>query len=102
MIIQNRQAQVEVVPTASTLIIKALNEPYQPNKKGIQHNGNLTLEDVINVAKVIRPKSYAKTFAGTVKEILGTCVSVGCTVEGKSPKQVISEINEGTITIEEP
>jgi large subunit ribosomal protein L11 len=30
-----------------------------------------------------------------VKEVLGTCVSVGVTVEGKSPREMIRAINNG-------
>jgi large subunit ribosomal protein L11 len=30
-----------------------------------------------------------------VKEVVGTCVSMGITVEGKEPKDVISEIEKG-------
>jgi len=33
LIIQNRQAKVEIVPTASALIIKALKEPTRDRKK---------------------------------------------------------------------
>merc|ERR1712029_42448 len=45
--IQNRQATVRVVPSASSLIIKALREPPRDRKKtkNIKHNGNITLED---------------------------------------------------------
>ncbi|CAJ0633231.1 14708_t:CDS:2 [Entrophospora sp. SA101] len=57
--IQNRQAAVSVVPTASTLVIRALKEPPRDCKKekNVKH-------------------------AGTVKEVLGKCFSVGCTVDG--------------------
>ena len=44
-------------------------------EKNIKHNGNLTLEDVYEVARVMRDRSCAATFSGTVKEMLGTCVS---------------------------
>ncbi|OUS44114.1 putative 60S ribosomal protein L12 [Ostreococcus tauri] len=79
--VQNRQAKVSVVPTASALVIKALKEPFQDRKKvkGITHTGNCSLDDIIEVARVMRPKSCAKNLAGTVKEILGTAKSVGCT-----------------------
>jgi large subunit ribosomal protein L11 len=30
-----------------------------------------------------------------VKEVLGTCVSVGVTVEGKKPREMIQAINDG-------
>ena len=37
--------------------------------------------------------------AGTVKEILGTCQSVGCTVEGSHPHDKVDDINDGTLSI---
>jgi large subunit ribosomal protein L12e len=40
-------------------------------------------------------KSLAKEFAGTVKEVLGTCISLGCTVEKHSPKDIQQEIEAG-------
>ena len=39
----------------------------------------------------------ARTFSGTVKEILGTCKSVGCTVDGQDPNDIIAQINNGDI-----
>ncbi|KAL5063264.1 hypothetical protein RYX36_025001, partial [Vicia faba] len=46
-----------------------------------------------------KPRSMAKEHGGTVKEILGTCVSVGCTVDGKDPKDLQQEINDGDVEI---
>ncbi len=43
----------------------------------------------------MRPKSMAKELKGTVKEILGTAFSVGCTVAGKSPRDVQTGIDNG-------
>ncbi|CAI2168737.1 4439_t:CDS:2 [Funneliformis geosporum] len=82
--IQNRQAAVSVVPSASSLVIKALKEPPRDRKKekNIKHSGNINLDEVIEIARVMHPKSFAKNLKGTVKEILGTCNSVGCTVDG--------------------
>ncbi|GMP85034.1 hypothetical protein CsSME_00038346 [Camellia sinensis var. sinensis] len=83
--VQNRQAKVSVVPSAATLVIK--------------HTGNISIDDVIEIAKVMKPRSMAKDLTGTVKEILGTCVSVGCTVDGKSPKDLQQEISDGDVEI---
>jgi large subunit ribosomal protein L12e len=41
----------------------------------------------------------AKEFAETVKEILGTCVSVKCTVDSKDPKDMQQEIDDGEVEI---
>lgn len=59
------------------------------------------MNDVKAVAKVMRPRSLAKTFSGNVKEILGTCVAVGCTVDGKNPRDVQKAIDSGEIVIAE-
>ncbi|KAJ3415773.1 60S ribosomal protein L12 [Chytridiales sp. JEL 0842] len=99
LIVQNRQAKIEVVPSASSLVIKALKEPPRDRKKekNIKHSGNLTLKDVYTVARTMRNKSMAKEFKGTVREILGTCFSVGCTVEGVSPQDISEKIASGEI-----
>jgi len=97
--IQNRQAQVSVVPSAAALIIKALKEPPRDRKKvkNIKHSGNISMDDVIAAAKVMRPRSMAREFSGVMKEILGTAQSVGCTVDGMAPHDVIDGINDGSI-----
>ena len=86
--VQNKQCEVRVLDTAGPLILKALKEPARDRKKtkNIVHNGKLTMDQVIEIAKKMRTKSFAAEFSGTVKEVLGTCVSVGCTIEGQSPK----------------
>merc|ERR1719187_1737707 len=62
--VQNRQATIAVCPSAAALIIKALKEPHRDRKKvkNIRHNGNITMEDIYNAARVIRPRSNPKTF----------------------------------------
>ncbi|PIK62746.1 ribosomal-like protein [Apostichopus japonicus] len=99
--IQNRQATVSVVPSASSLIIKALKEAPRDRKKvkNIQHNGNISMDDVINIARQMRERSMARDLVGTVKEILGTAQSVGCTVDQEHPHDVIEKVNEGEIEI---
>ncbi|KAF4964522.1 hypothetical protein FSARC_7553, partial [Fusarium sarcochroum] len=101
--IQNRQAAVSVVPTASSLIIKALKEPPRDRKKekNIKHNKSVALDEIIEIARTMRYKSFAKDLAGTVKEILGTAYSVGCQVDGKPPQAVIEAIDSGDIDIPE-
>ena len=97
--VQNRQATCTVVPSAAALIIKALKEPPRDRKKvkNIKHNGNITMDDIIEAARVMRPRSMSREFSGCMKEILGTAQSVGCTVDGMDPHDVIDGINDGSI-----
>ncbi|KJZ76179.1 Protein transport protein SEC23 [Hirsutella minnesotensis 3608] len=99
--IQNRQAAVSVVPTASSLIIKALKEPPRDRKKekNIKHNKSVSLDEIIEIARTMRFKSFSKELKGTVKEILGTAYSVGCQVDGKPPQAIIDGIQNGDIDI---
>ena len=99
--VQNRQCTVTVLPTAAPLLIEALKEGGRDRKKvkNVQHNGNVKLDDVIRIAKTMREanKSMAISLDGTCKEVLGTAVSLGCTVDGKNPKETQSLIDKGEI-----
>lgn len=99
----NRQASVSMIPSSSSLVMKALNEPVRDRKKekNVVHNGNLTLDQVIEIARQMRERSMAKKLSGTVKEILGTCNSIGCTVNGESPRDVQTSIDDEEIEIPE-
>jgi len=59
------------------------------------------LDEIIDIARTMRFKSFSKELKGTVKEILGTAFSVGCQVDGKSPKAVQDAIDAGEIDIPE-
>ena len=99
----NRQISVKVLPSASSLIQRALNRPprVRPRDKETHytHEGNLEFDKIIEIAKEMEFKSMARTFAGTVKQILGTCNSIGITVDGKPGKAVIKAVNNNEYTI---
>merc|ERR1719440_168005 len=99
--VKNRQCTVKVLPTASSLLIEALKEGGRNRKtqKNVQHNGNIKFDDIIKISKTMREagKSMAVEFEGTCKEILGTAVSLGCTIDGKSSKEITALINDGEI-----
>ena len=65
----------------------------------MKHDGNISLEEVINIARVMKDRSMSRHLSGTVKEILGTARSVGCSVDGMNPQDVIDKISEGDIEI---
>ncbi|UKK02569.2 hypothetical protein MACK_002662 [Theileria orientalis] len=97
--IQNRQAKVEIKPSATALLIRELKEPLRDRKKvkNIKHNGNLTWDQVMGVARTMRPTSMAKSMRGTVKEILGTCNAIGCTVDNQKPRDLQAKIDSGEL-----
>mmetsp|Transcript_4338 Transcript_4338/g.9392 ORF Transcript_4338/g.9392 Transcript_4338/m.9392 type:complete len:166 (-) Transcript_4338:60-557(-) len=94
--VQNRVAKVDVEPNATSLLIKALKEPLRDRKKvkNIKHNGNLPKATILDIARQMRPKSQAKEFKGTVKEVLGSANSIGCSVDGMKPMNVQKMIDD--------
>merc|ERR1711974_34173 len=100
--IQNRQATVSVVPAASSLIIKALKEPPRDRKKvkNIKHDGNIW-DDILSAARTMRERSMAQDFSGVCREMLGTAHSIGCTVDGEHPHDLIEKIRAGEMEVPE-
>jgi hypothetical protein len=47
-------------------------------------------------------KSLSKSLKGGVKEILGTAFSVGCKVDGRSPKDISDDIESGEVESNSP
>ena len=79
-------------PTTAALIVKEAGIEKgsgQPNREFV---GNLSIEQVIKIAKLKMPDMRVKT---AVKQVLGTCLSMGITVEGKLAKEVTREVDEG-------
>ena len=101
--VQNRQCTVKVLPSAAPLLIEALKEGGRDRKKvkNVAHNGNIKLDEVIGIAKKMREAKKSKSIHldGSVKEILGTCVSLGCTIDGKSPKDITAAIEAKEIKV---
>ncbi|XP_012372336.1 60S ribosomal protein L12-like [Octodon degus] len=97
--IQNRQAPIEVVPSASALIIKALKEPPRDRKKqkNIKHSGNTSFDEIVNIARQMWHRSLARELSGTIKEICRTAKSVGGNVDSPHPHDIIDDINNGIV-----
>jgi large subunit ribosomal protein L11 len=57
--------------------------------------GDLGLDKIIKVAKMKKDALMANSDAALVNQVLGTCVSMGATVEGKKPQEVQKEILSG-------
>jgi large subunit ribosomal protein L11 len=53
------------------------------------------MEQVVRIAKIKRAELLARTLKGAAKEVLGSCVSIGITVEGRDPREVQREIDDG-------
>ncbi len=88
--------EIEVgIPSAAGLILKEAGIQKGSGTSGTEWVGEVTMDSVVKVAKTKLETSYATSLKSVAKTIVGTCLPLGIKVEGKTPKEITSEINEG-------
>jgi large subunit ribosomal protein L11 len=85
-------------PPTSALIMKEINIQAGAKTKD-EVVGNITLDQVKSVAKSKESKLYGKGMAERVKQVLGTCKSMGVKCENEDPREIIRKINAGEIKL---
>ncbi|MBD3155101.1 MAG: 50S ribosomal protein L11 [Candidatus Aenigmarchaeota archaeon] len=89
------EVEEEEVPEGKKKKKKGKGKKEKKKKKEREIVADVKLEQCVRVAKMKRESLLAKTFKSAVKEVVATCVSMPVTVEGKNPKEVLKEIDEG-------
>jgi len=93
---KTKDFEIEVgTPPAASLIMKELGLEKGSGSAGTHKVGNLTVDQAVKVAKMKYDNLLGKELKQKTKEIIGTCVSIGVTVEGKKPSEVQKAIDEG-------
>jgi len=93
---ETKEFEVSVgTPTTSALIVSELKIEKGSGTPSTQKVGNLTMEQVMRIAKIKHEELLGKTLKAAAKEVLGSCVSMGVTIEGRDPREVQKEIDEG-------
>jgi large subunit ribosomal protein L11 len=81
-------------PPTSALIMKELGI-----EKGGQNRednvGDLTIEQARKIALIKKDTVLGSNLKEKVKEVVGSCISMGVTVEGKDPRETQQDINDG-------
>lgn len=83
------------IPPTTALIIKEAGVEKGSGTPNTEKVGNLPLDAVIRIAKMKMENMLSYNLKDAVKEVIGTCVSVGVTIEGKAPKEAIAAVNAG-------
>jgi len=88
--------EIEVgIPSASALLLKEVGIQKGSGTSGTERVGEVSADMIAKIAKVKLETSYASSLKSVAKQIVGTCISLGIKVEGKTPKEFTAEINEG-------
>jgi large subunit ribosomal protein L11 len=92
----NKEFEVTVgTPTTSALLVSELGVTKGSSTPNTDKIGDISFEQAVRIAKVKTNDVLARDLKAAVKEVLGTSVSMGVTVEGKDPRDVQKDIDEG-------
>lgn len=91
-----KQFEVSVgTPPASALIKKEANLEKGSGKPNTEKVADLLIEQIIKIAKMKGDDTLGKNMKQKVKEIIGTCDSMGILVEGKPARETMRDIESG-------
>jgi large subunit ribosomal protein L11 len=83
------------VPPTAALINKEAGVSKGSGTAGMTFAGTINMDSAIKIAKMKIDSSYAKDVRNAVKEVIGTCVSLGMQVENKPAKEIYADIRAG-------
>ncbi len=95
-----KEFEIQVgTPPVSALLKKELgiteNVKEEAGVKGKKIIANATVVQCVKIAGMKTDAMLSRSLKAQVKEIIGTCKSMGINVEGKDPREVIKEIDAG-------
>ncbi|UCG36592.1 MAG: 50S ribosomal protein L11 [Candidatus Bathyarchaeota archaeon] len=94
--VETKEFEVIVgTPTTSALIVSTLKIEKGSGSPKEEKVGDLTLEQVVDIARKKQSQLLAKSLKLAAKEVIGSCVSMGVTINGEDPKKIQTEIDEG-------
>ena len=82
-------------PPASELIKKELGIEKGSGEQEKTKVANASIEQIISVAKQKMPGMLSRNLKSAVKNVVGTCVSLGILIESKPAKEIEQEIDVG-------
>jgi len=82
-------------PPTSSLILKEANVQKGTANPKEPAVGNLSIEQVVKIAKMKASNLSSYNLKAQVSEIIGSCNSLGITVEGKKAKDLVKDLKEG-------
>ena len=91
-----KQYEIEIgVPSTAALIMKEAGIKKGSGAAGTEWAGDVTVDSILKVAKTKLGMSYASSLKSVAKSIIGTCMVLGVKIDGKTPREMTAEINDG-------
>jgi large subunit ribosomal protein L11 len=93
---ETKKFTVEVgVPPTTALIAKEAGITKGSGTSGKDYVGNISMENIVKIARMKIDVSYAIDLKNSSKEIIGSCISNGVMIENKPAKEIYADIEKG-------
>lgn len=96
LVANDKSIEIEVgTPPTSALIKKEIGIEKGSGESGTVVVGDLTVTQAAKIARMKKDDILSYDLKAAVKEVIGTCVPMGVTVEGVDPRECQRSIDEG-------
>jgi large subunit ribosomal protein L11 len=93
---ETKKFTVEVgIPPTTALIAKEAGITKGSGTAGKDYVGNISMENIVKIARMKIDISYAIDLKNASKEIIGSCVSSGIMIENKPAKEIYADVEKG-------
>jgi len=94
--LETKEFEVRVgTPPTSMLILKELGIGKGSSDPGSKKIGDLKMDQVVKIAEIKLENASTKDLKKIIKQVIGTALSMGVTIEGKDPREAQREIDSG-------
>ena len=82
-------------PPTTALIMDELNIEKGSHEPGTEVAADLSVEQALKITRMKYDSLLANDYKHGAKEVMGTCVSMGLTVDGKDPREAQKAVDAG-------
>lgn len=82
-------------PTTTALIAKEAKITKGSGTPRRESVGNISMEQVVKIAKLKSEQLSTRSLKSAVKVVLGSCISMGISINAKDPKEIQEELDQG-------
>ncbi len=83
-------------PPISDLIMKAVGKDTGSHQAVKELIGDISIEKLAEIAYIKWEELRSRSFKNALKQVISACRSIGVTINGKDPKQVLKELDSGS------
>jgi large subunit ribosomal protein L11 len=91
-----KEFEIEIgTPPTTSLIMEELGIEKASHEPGLDIINDLPIETALKITRMKFDSLLANDYKSGIKEVIGTCVSMGLSVDGKDPREAQKDVDAG-------